>query len=423
MITQNRLVTMKLHLLLLLCLPLNLFAHIDTGGIEFVKNKSWEEIKATAKRENKYIFIDCYATWCKPCKVMNDSVFTLPKVGDYFNKKFISVQFQMDVTRKDNEDIIKSYADARSINEKYKIKAYPTFLFFAPDGKLISRVEGSYPSDNFINIAEEAINYSNLVKDYQLGNRDTSFLKKLCLAAVKINDTAICSPATREYVKQISNIFTKANLIFLAIVTKNSSDIGFSLYNRNRHKIDRILGEEQYMAIRVLSNIVYKEEIKPSLEKQIDWQRIKDKVVKKYPLYGEEIVLFSHLADEIKKGKDSKTFCNNVMAYMNRYSHYRTKDADFLNLTAYYTFLLCKGKDILEAALKWAEQSVTIVEESWNLDTYACLLYITGDISRAVYFETKAIELDPSNDEFRRKLEKMKKKETLDPLEYVPISN
>ncbi len=36
--------------------------------IHFENGLSWEQIKEKAKAEHKYIFVDCYATWCGPCK-------------------------------------------------------------------------------------------------------------------------------------------------------------------------------------------------------------------------------------------------------------------------------------------------------------------------------------------------------------------
>jgi len=39
-------------------------------GVEFDRDLTWQQVKLKAKAENKYIFMDCYATWCGPCKKM-----------------------------------------------------------------------------------------------------------------------------------------------------------------------------------------------------------------------------------------------------------------------------------------------------------------------------------------------------------------
>ncbi len=44
-------------------------------GIKFEKTLSWPEICEKAQKENKYIFVDCYTTWCGPCKKMDQEVY------------------------------------------------------------------------------------------------------------------------------------------------------------------------------------------------------------------------------------------------------------------------------------------------------------------------------------------------------------
>ena len=43
-------------------------------GINFEK-LTLEEALIKAKTENKYVFVDCYTTWCGPCKRMTEFVF------------------------------------------------------------------------------------------------------------------------------------------------------------------------------------------------------------------------------------------------------------------------------------------------------------------------------------------------------------
>ena len=43
-------------------------ARSQKNGIYFENSLTWEQVEQKAKDENKYIFIDCYATWCGPCK-------------------------------------------------------------------------------------------------------------------------------------------------------------------------------------------------------------------------------------------------------------------------------------------------------------------------------------------------------------------
>ena len=42
------------------------------------------------------IFLDAYASWCGPCKMLQKNVFTKKAVGDFYNSKFINVKMDME---------------------------------------------------------------------------------------------------------------------------------------------------------------------------------------------------------------------------------------------------------------------------------------------------------------------------------------
>src|ERR1700685_3137554 len=76
-----------------------------TKGIVFEHGLSWREVLQKAKQENKYVFVDCYATWCGPCKGMEQTVYPVEAVGEAFNGNFISVKLQLDKTRQDDDNV------------------------------------------------------------------------------------------------------------------------------------------------------------------------------------------------------------------------------------------------------------------------------------------------------------------------------
>ncbi len=50
-------------------------------GIQFFKG-TWQEALAKAKKTNKLLFVDAFATWCGPCKMMDKKVFVKKEVGE-----------------------------------------------------------------------------------------------------------------------------------------------------------------------------------------------------------------------------------------------------------------------------------------------------------------------------------------------------
>ncbi len=61
-----------------------------SSGIHFIED-DWKYATEKAKAENKLIFIDIYATWCRPCKSLKRNTFSNSKVGDFFNQNFVNI--------------------------------------------------------------------------------------------------------------------------------------------------------------------------------------------------------------------------------------------------------------------------------------------------------------------------------------------
>jgi thiol-disulfide isomerase/thioredoxin len=128
--------------LILACLcTLSSFAN----GIKFNENKAWKEILAMAKKENKLIFMDAYATWCGPCKAMQRDVFTDTKVGEFYNDAFINVKMDMEK------------GEGVKLSENYTVMAYPTLLFINGDGEVVHKSVGGMEAQSFISLGINAL--------------------------------------------------------------------------------------------------------------------------------------------------------------------------------------------------------------------------------------------------------------------------
>lgn len=124
---------------------------------------SLEEACKKAKTENKPIFLDCYTSWCGPCKMMANEVFTLKEAGDYFNKNFVCVKTDMEK------------GGGPAIGKQYGVDAYPTFLIINADGKLMHKVVGAMPLEKLIESVEIGLKASSLAEyeaSYQAGKLD-----------------------------------------------------------------------------------------------------------------------------------------------------------------------------------------------------------------------------------------------------------
>src|SRR5690606_15537017 len=120
------------------------FSKDSEKGIQFYRG-SWNEALELAKKENKLIFLDVYASWCGPCKAMKNRTFSDEQVGNFYNQNFINVTV-------DGEK-----GEGFTLAEKFGVQAYPTLLFVDPNGKLVSGTAGYHNPNQLITLGRKVL--------------------------------------------------------------------------------------------------------------------------------------------------------------------------------------------------------------------------------------------------------------------------
>ncbi|MDR3716748.1 MAG: DUF255 domain-containing protein [Puia sp.] len=203
-----------------LFIPLFVHAQVDTG-VHFENGLSWSQAREKAKKENKDIFLDCYATWCVPCRLMEKQVYPNAEVGRYINKHFISVKVQMNKTNGDDEETQKWYRDAASLQANFSINAFPSFLFLTAEGKPIHKAVGYKDAQQFIASARDAFDtnrqYYRILSHFQPGKMDTSELKGLA-REFRLSDPELAGEMAADYLTRIGKASREEsdNLRFMA---------------------------------------------------------------------------------------------------------------------------------------------------------------------------------------------------------------
>ncbi|MCU0445467.1 MAG: thioredoxin fold domain-containing protein [Microscillaceae bacterium] len=111
-------------------------------GVQFFEG-TWSELLADAKARKKPFFVDVFTTWCQPCKMMSKLTFTDSEVGKI--SKMYYLAYKIDAERGEGVEVA----------EKYKVKSYPTVLFFNAEGKLIGRETGYMDQEHFLYVLEK----------------------------------------------------------------------------------------------------------------------------------------------------------------------------------------------------------------------------------------------------------------------------
>ena len=150
-------------------------AHVGTMFEEL----TFEQALEKAKKMRSMLFIDCYTSWCGPCKMMTSKVFPQEKVGDFMNQ-FICVKYDMEK------------GEGPELAEKFGVRAYPTFVILNWDGTLRHKLVGGGDADGFIERVKEAFDdnkaLGTLQAKYDGGNREKEFLAQYTQALLGVYD-------------------------------------------------------------------------------------------------------------------------------------------------------------------------------------------------------------------------------------------
>lgn len=154
-----------LFLCMWICVPV--FCQSDSTGIKF-ENGTLADAIAKAKHENKKIMVDCYTTWCGPCKMLTARTFPVKEVGEFMNPQFVSIKIDMEK------------GEGPQVAKQFNVKAYPTIVFLNSDGTLINQLVGFREADRFIaDVKNVILGQSGIERydaSYAAGERADTFL-------------------------------------------------------------------------------------------------------------------------------------------------------------------------------------------------------------------------------------------------------
>ena len=376
---------------------------VSAQGIVFEQNKDLNTALSKAKAENKLVFIDAYAEWCGPCKVMARDIFPLKEVGDFFNVHFVNLKLDMEA--KENLEIAK----------KYEVKAYPSYLFLNANGELVHKGLGSMPADKFIEVAKVAAdsenNFSALSNKIKNGDRSFTTIKKYLEQNPYDNSNGAL---VDSYFQTLSEhqIYTEENWEMFNQFVNDIESESFRYFIENRDKIAGYVGKNKtdQKLTKIFASTYFQDSSKEDALRRIDPQLFADAKTK---------VDLAKAYGEFSQAKDDKAAWNNLWKVGTPYLNESSNPAELNNFAwlVYENYKKFNDKKALKSALAWAENAHTEApDKDFIADTYAHLLYASGMKKDALKVETKAMELaagagnTQAVENYKKSLEKFKGK-------------
>lgn len=362
---------------------------IGSIGSGFAQNKSidfekdFDKALKKAKAENKLVFLDAYASWCGPCKWMSANIFTNDTVADFYNEKFINLKMDMEKGK------------GKEVAKQMEVRAYPTLFFLDAEGNMVhKKVGASREVQDYIDLGNTAMNpdmrWGALKKKYDSGQKDREFLRQYVEAAssagakpedaVKLyyeglSDQEMVLDETWQFMKDYDRSVDSKGITFLMA----NLDRYTSLYDKK--EIDDLLYRNN---LNHVMGILYQKDFS---KRDFDIAIIN---VKKHKIHGWEKIALTADAEHLRKqGKIKERNELLTLEVMEVFMH----DPQALNSYAWDIFKQSDDPSELAEALKWAERSLLMDENSATQDTHANLLYKLGRKEEAISSGKKAIEL------------------------------
>lgn len=366
-------------------------------GLEFI-SEDWNQALEKARAENKYIVLDCYTDWCGWCKVMEKKTFSDPNVAEYYNANFIPVRIDMEK------------GIGIDLAMKYRISAFPSILYFTPEGRLVYRTVGYREIEAFMTDGHDALNrekqFNHPGDPLNLDPEFPEFYKN-SFRKGKEREWPEQQIVT-DFLEIQEDLFSEKSWAVMSRFSLGKVQEEFFLENMARYR--KYYGDVE--VDRKFGNLVY-EYVRLS---------VKEKNV-------------SHLDDGIgilKRYGNPEDTASQASAYR---VHYYKQVSDWenyarlairavetldpqagtLNDYAWTFYENVEDRDALNRAVEWMGSLISKHPEYSYIDTYAALLFKVGRVQEAEEFALEAIKIGTEEkakvDSTRELLEKIRKAE------------
>jgi len=335
---------------------------------------SWEEANDQASKEGKFIMLDAYTDWCGWCKVMDKELFTDSTVVPFIEKHFVSVKMNFE----DSLGIIMAM--------KFRVWVYPTLLFFNSQGQLVNKIMGYMPDHSkflvelkkTLDITEEqlfAFDSQKLDIDYPELYSDAFYSKEK--GSRYPDDSTITS-----YLDSQDDLYSEVNF---SIIYKFKSDKYNQYFVDNYEKYKALYG--QYAEDKLIDIIYYR--VKTAIDSN-DIKILDDAMPLFNRLNEPEIYIHGYRMYFFEETKDWVEYTNEIAILIERDG----MDAhSTINSSCWTLYENCEDKKILKQASLWMAELTRAYPNWMYTDTYAALLFKSGDLKKAEEIAKFSIKL------------------------------
>ena len=342
------------RMLMVVVLSTTTISFASAQGIKFVES-NFKEAVAQAEQENKLLFMDCYTSWCGPCRLLANRVFPNDSIGQFFNKHFVSLKVDMEK------------GEGPALARQYGVKAYPTLLFIDPSTQeIVSQVVGFRTVKALLEDAQKAANPNRNLQGLaaQFNENPTNpaiasaYLEGLWAASL----TQERDETLKNYLSRLTpeEICTTDNWKILSAHTENPYSYAFDCLHKNREGFRNVMGKEavngklDHLYRYASMKFIYRKRVPENEFPQNNFNKLMELLKQEE---GDEFAYYLtqlEMIDNVQKGN-----YRGMLDVLDRADKKQilTPQTRFYFIWLNLTYLKeCKDKKALKRGLKWAEK-------------------------------------------------------------------
>lgn len=364
-------------------------------------DQDFNKALSLAAQEDKMVFIDFYTTWCAPCKKLENLVFQNDSIKNILKKDFILLKYNAE------DDSV------YNLSKKHHISSYPTGLILNKRGYVVNRSYG-FSGENFQSLSTSVIEFT----------KESSALN-----------------AKNKIIKGYSNTIdiTRYPQFYIDYINRTNTKIRTSVVNEYWRSREDVLSEEYFSTLLYFANEAADPIAEDALANKANYTEL-------YGTTDVETLMYFLTSGKFKRAiseKDQQKFdeaihfarkalseewINDVVSSFERkfliaqdkweqvFTLYENQKKEgklsngAINHFCWDIYKKCNDPQVIDKCLIWMKQ-VTEEEPFYAyLDTYAFLLYKSGDKTETKRIAQLAIEAAKKENESTKNLEALLKK-------------
>jgi len=363
-----------------------------------IVEQDYHEALSIASQENKLLFIDFYTTWCAPCKKLDNWVFRNDSIKKLLGKDFVMLKYDAE---RDS---------TFHLSKKHHVSSYPTGIILNKEGFVVNRKYG-FPGNDTLSLQKNVLEFTNesialnaekkVLKGYS-NKIEAEKYPKFYTDYVNRTNTKINTSELNDYLNNTQDKLSEEYFSTLIYFGRNAPESIADMILENQQKYTNLYGKNDVeillyfltsakfaTAISELNQEKYDEAVKfaknalnegwansilPSFEK--DYLKAQNK--------WEEVFEIN------RKLKDKGEF-----------------DHDYINHFSWEVYKKCDNKQVIAKCIEWMKE-VTDQESNYAYwDTYAHLMYKSGNKTETKRVTQLAIEAAKRENKSTKALEKL----------------